>query len=255
VNGAAGFSLEGRTALVSGGGRGLGRAMAQGLAAAGAHVVVSARSTEQLDATVQAVTAAGGMCLAIPADLGREDSPGELVERVVDRVGTLDILLHAAGNQIRKPALEMTVADWDAIHHVHLRAGFLLAQATARHLVDRKAGGSILFIGSLTSFRGIPDISPYVVVKTAILGLTRSLAVEWAPYGIRVNAIAPGFFATEMTRDLADHPGRRALIDRAPMSRQGEPAELTGAAVFLSSPAASFVTGQSLTVDGGWCAA
>lgn len=255
MTGTDSFSLAGRTALVSGGGRGLGRAMAEGLAAAGASVVVSARTADQLDATVQAVTDAGGSCFALPADLSREDAPGKLVEAVVDRTGKLDILLHAAGNQIRKPALQMTAQDWDAINNVHLRAGFLLAQATALHLVDRGAEGSILFVGSLTSFRGIPDISPYVAVKTAILGLTRSLAVEWAPYGIRVNAIAPGFFSTEMTRDLVDHPGRQALIGRAPMGRQGEPDELAGAAVFLSSGAASFITGQSLTVDGGWSAA
>jgi len=249
------FSLDGRVALVTGGGRGLGRGMALGLAAAGAHVVVASRSADELDDTAKAVAAAGGTCDAVTADLASDDGPARLVDDVVARAGQLDVCVHAAGNQVRRPALEMTAEDWDAVHRLHLRSAFLLAQATARHLVARGAPGSVVLVGSLTSFRGFPDIAAYGAAKTGILGLVRTLAVEWAESGIRVNALAPGFYPTEMTRDLDRHPGRQALIARTPMGRTGTPDDLAGPAVFLASDASAYVTGQCLTVDGGWTAA
>lgn len=249
------FSLHDQVALVTGGGRGLGQAIAQGLAEAGAQVAVAARSREEVEATAQRLGAAGRTCWALIGDIADDLTPARLVADVADRAGRLDIVVHAAGNQVRKPALEMTVDDWDAVQRVHLRAAFLLAQSTAAHLVSRGSGGSIVFVASLNSFHALPDIAPYVAAKSGVLGLTRSLAVEWAQHGIRVNAIAPGFFETEMTRGLAEHPGRRAIIQRAPMRRQGTPEELAGAAVYLCSPAASFVTGGCLSVDGGWLSA
>lgn len=249
------FSLTGRTALVTGGGRGLGRAVAEGMAAAGAHVVLTARSVDQLTQVQQAVTDSGGRCSVLPADLSDPATASGLVDAAAELAGGVDVLVHAAGNQVRKPALEVSGDDWDAIQQVHLRSAFVLAQATARALVARGAPGSVLFIASLNSFRGLPGVSPYVAAKTGVLGLTRVLAVEWAQHGIRVNAIAPGFFPTEMTHDAEGDPARQAIVARTPMGRQGRPEELAGAAVFLASPAAGYVTGQCLTVDGGWTAA
>jgi 2-deoxy-D-gluconate 3-dehydrogenase len=141
------------------------------------------------------------------------------------------------------------------VQNVHLRPAFLLAQATARHLLERGSPGSIVLIGSLTSFRGIAGVVPYATAKSGIVGLAHGLAVEWGPAGIRVNVIAPGFFPTEMTRDIEELPTRQRLYERIPMGRLGEPADLAGTAVYLASDASAYVTGQVLTVDGGWTAA
>jgi NAD(P)-dependent dehydrogenase (short-subunit alcohol dehydrogenase family) len=250
------FSLGGQVALVTGGGRGIGRGIAVGLARAGATVAVSSRSSDQLADAVERIRAAGGEGHAIPADLEADGTAEGLVEEVLDRTGRLDVLVHAAGNQIRKPALEFTAAEYDAIQYVHVRAAFLLACSLGRHLAERGNPGSIMFVGSMTSFRGLSGIAPYGTAKTALLGLARALAVEWAPIGIRVNVIAPGFFLTEMTRPIQDAPGRQELQNRTPMGRQGDPdLDMAGTAIYLASPASRYVTGQVISVDGGWSVA
>lgn len=250
------FDLTDRVALVTGGGRGLGRAMALALGGAGAHVAVSSRTESELAETVDLAAQAGAEATAIPCDLGQQGDAARLVDEAAELLGRVDVLVHAAGNQVRSPALTLGLEDWDEIHRIHLRAGFLLAQRTADHIIDRRGTGSIILVGSLTSWRvGVPDTVAYGSAKSGLLGLMRTLAVEWAEHGVRVNTIAPGFFATEMTADVADDPDRRALLARIPMGRQGEPEELSGAVVYLASDASAYVTGQVLTVDGGWTVA
>lgn len=248
------FRLDNRVALVTGGGRGIGAAIARGLAEAGAHVVTSARDAAQLEAVATEIRAAGGSADAQPWDLSGEGARG-LVEATVVRYGRLDILVHAAGNQIRASALEFRLADWDAVIDLHLRAAFLLAQSAAARMAAG-GGGSILFIGSLTSEHlGNPNTVAYAAAKAGVQGLMRTFAVELAPFGIRVNTLAPGFIGTEMTRDIDELPARKALTGRTPQGRLGEPSDVAGAAVFLASDAAGYLTGQTVTVDGGWSAA
>lgn len=250
------FDLRGKVALVTGASRGLGQGMAEGLAQAGADVVAVSRSAADLEQAARAIAAKGsGHVIPLPWDVSDVESLEALVRRVVEACGRLDVVLHAAGVQVRKPALEVTPAEWDLVQQVHLKAAFFLATAAAQQMRSQEGGGSIIFVASLTSMTGIPRIAPYSAAKSGILGLTRTLAVEWAPYGIRVNAIGPGYFHTQLTADLFADPERRAALEaRIPMGRIGTPEDLVGAAVFLASPASSYVTGQTVFVDGGWLA-
>lgn len=249
------FSLDGRVALVTGGGRGLGRGMAVALAGAGAAVVVASRSVQELDETLALIDESGGAASAVASDLSDPAAAKVLIDEVVSRHGRVDVLVHAAGNQVRRPALEITAAEWDSIQALHLRAAFLLAQAAGAHMVPQ-GSGSIVFVGSMTSERvGIENIAPYAAAKSGLLGLTRTLAVEWGALGVRVNTIAVGFFPTAMSADVDADPRRQALAARIPMGRVGTPADLAGPVVFLASDASAYVTGQCLAVDGGWTVA
>jgi 2-dehydro-3-deoxy-D-gluconate 5-dehydrogenase len=247
------FDLSGQTALVTGGSRGIGAGSAAALASAGARVVLVGRNAETLSESADRIRTDGGTADVLPWDVGNGDTAAALVGAAVRLAGQIDILVHAAGNQIRRPAVDFSADDWDAILDLHLRAAFLLAQATARHLLERQAGGSIVFIGSLNSQRvGLADIVAYSAAKSGLLGLARTLSTEWSPHGIRVNTVLPGFVATELTRDVDGTPQRQALIDRAPIGRLGTPADIGSAVSYLASPAAGFITGETLTVDGGW---
>lgn len=250
------FDLHDRVAMVTGAGRGLGSGIAKALAAAGAQVVLVSRSEDQLETVQAQITASGGVAQVLAWDLGEGTSAPELVAQVVGRFGRLDVVVHAAGNMLRRPALDFPAADWDAVIGLHLRAAFLLAQATARHLTTAERGGSIILVGSLTSQRvGIPDTVAYGCAKSGLMGLMRTLAVEWAPHGVRVNMIAPGFVPTALTATVDDTPERRALLARIPMGRPGTPEDLGGTAVFLASDASGYITGEAITVDGGWSVA
>ena len=248
------FRLEGDVALVTGAGRGLGRALALGLAEAGADVALVGRNTEALEDAASAIRRLGRRALPIVADLSAPDGAAPLADRVADAFGGLDILVNNAGTTFRAPAVDFPDAEWERVMRVNLTAAFRLSRAAARHMKAR-GGGRIVNIASLVSHVGLSLIPPYVASKAALAALTRALAVEWAPDNIRVNAISPGYFRTDLTAGLEDHPDRGPKIRlRIPMKRWGEPDDLKGAVVFLASKASAYVTGIELFVDGGWMA-
>jgi 2-deoxy-D-gluconate 3-dehydrogenase len=240
------FRLDGKVAIVTGASRGLGAAMAVALAEAGADVALVARG--DMSATQAAL---GRHAMAIQADLEDRDAP----EEIMRRVGRADILVNNAGIIRRAPALEYSDTDWDAVIEVNLRSVFMLSRAFARQLAARKSPGRIINVASMLSFQGGIRVPAYTAAKTAILGLTRALANEWAPLGINVNAIAPGYMETDNTQALRDDPVRsREILSRIPAGRWGTPSDLKGAVVFLASPASAYVHGAVLAVDGGWLA-
>lgn len=249
------FRLDGRVALVTGGGRGIGRALALGLAEAGAEIALVARSEDELlDAVDEIVTRTGRRALHFPADLAEIEQIQPVVDAVTGEFGQIDILLNNAGTINRAPALEYTPQMWDEVMRINIRGAFFVAQAVGRGMVDR-GGGKIINIASLLSRIGVPFIPAYTASKGGIAQLTKSLAVEWAEHGVNVNAIAPGYFRTENTRALQQDPERnRIIIERVPFGRWGDVQELQGACVWLASDASSFVTGQVIYVDGGWTA-
>jgi NAD(P)-dependent dehydrogenase (short-subunit alcohol dehydrogenase family) len=245
------FSLQGKRALVTGAGRGLGRAMAEGLAGAGAQVALVSRTSTEIE---EAAAAIGEKAAAFPADVSSPDDICSLLDRIEENLGGgVDIVLHAAGIQHRAPATEFERAQWDRILSTNLTAPFLLSQEIGRRQIHRGQDGSHIFVGSLTSHISMPDVVAYTASKSGVYGLIRALSTEWSSHGIRVNGIGPGFFPTKLTEAVfADSERQQKMIDRIPMGRFGKPEDLAGAAVFLASPAASYITGQLLMVDGGW---
>ncbi|MFQ6133384.1 MAG: glucose 1-dehydrogenase [Armatimonadota bacterium] len=249
------FSLRGKCALVTGGGRGLGRAIAVGLAHAGAAVAVLGRRQEALDAAVDEIKQMGGEAQALVGDLSEVAAIGQIVGRAREALGGLDILVNNAGTIGRAPALEFSETQWDVVVDLNLKAVFFASQAAARLMVEAGKGGSIINMASLLSEMGRPTIPSYAASKGGVKQLTKALAVEWAPHGIRVNAIGPGYMETDMTQALRENAELKAWVDgRIPMGRWGAPEDLQGAAVFLASDASSYVTGQTIYVDGGWLA-
>jgi 2-dehydro-3-deoxy-D-gluconate 5-dehydrogenase len=250
---AASFDLSGKVALVTGANTGLGQAIAVGLAQAGADIAALCRN-EPRD-TAAAVTALGRRCHFVKADLGARPDCTALVNDAVTALGRVDILINNAGTIRRADALEFSERDWDEVMDVNLRAAFFLSQAVARQLVALQRGGKIINIASMLSFQGGIRVASYTASKSAIAGITRLLANEWAQRGINVNAIAPGYFATNNTEALRKD-GQRShdILARIPAGRWGEPGDLAGAAVFLASGAADYVHGAIIPVDGGWLA-
>lgn len=246
------FNLAGKVALVTGGNRGLGQGLAVALAQAGANVAVTAQSGQASD-TLAAIEKVGQSGAAYAADFSRPEVAPDVVAQVVAEFGHLDILVNNAGTIRRTPALEYSAEDWNHILNVNLNSVWALTQAAARQMVAHGGGGKIVTIASLLSFQGGITVPAYTASKHALAGLTKALANEWAPLGINVNAIAPGYMATDNTEALRNDPTRsRQILERIPAGRWGEPEDLAGAVVFLASDACRYVHGQVLAVDGGW---
>jgi 2-dehydro-3-deoxy-D-gluconate 5-dehydrogenase len=247
------FSLTGKVALVTGANTGLGQAIAWALGEAGAGVICVGRSA--MDETLAGLREHGAEAIALVCDLSRPDVAGPLFERARGWKGEVDILVNNAGIIRRADALDFTEDDWDAVMDVNLKTAFFLAQAFARWRIAGSKRGKIINIASLLSFQGGIRVASYTASKSGIAGLTRLLACEWAGRGINVNAIAPGYFATNNTTALRADPERNAaILARIPAGHWGQPAELGGAAVFLASAASDYVHGTVMPVDGGWLA-
>jgi 2-deoxy-D-gluconate 3-dehydrogenase len=247
------FRLDGQVALVTGGDKGLGQAMAVALAEAGADVAIVSRSGHN-DATQAAIEAAGRRSLALTADLGRPDAAVAVVEQAARALGRIDILVNNAGIIRRAAALETELADFQAVLDVNLVGVWALAQAAGRRMLAQ-GHGKIINIASLLAFQGGIRVPAYTASKHAVAGLTKALANEWARHGINVNAIAPGYMATDNTQALRDDPERsRQLLERIAAGRWGAPDDMAGAVVFLASRASDYVHGHVLVVDGGWMA-
>lgn len=250
------FDLTGRTALVTGGGRGIGRHVALGLAEAGADVAVASRKQAHCEATAEHVRSLGRRAWALAVDLAEPASIDALAERALAELGRLDVLVNNAGVIWGAPTLEYPMEGWDRVFQVNVRGLWQLSQRVARHMAER-GGGVILHVSSISGFRGsLEEKEPaiaYNAAKGAVNTLTKDMAVKLAPHGIRVNSIAPGAFDTSMLDYVRDDEAKlRAFLDQIPLRRAGGEDDVKGAAVFLASDAAAYVTGHNLVVDGGW---
>jgi 2-dehydro-3-deoxy-D-gluconate 5-dehydrogenase len=246
------FRLDGKNALVTGSSRGLGAAIALALAEAGANVGLHGRSPDG-DKACDPIRSLGRKSFYLAGNIADAEVCSALIGKTIEEFGSIDILVNNAGMIRRAPAAEYALADWDALISVHLTAVFRLSQLAGQHMLRRAGGGKILNIASLLSFQGGILVPAYAAAKGGVAILTRALANEWASKSINVNAIAPGYMATDNTQALRNDPVRsRQLMDRIPAGRWGEPSDLAGAAVFLCSSASDYVHGHVVVVDGGW---
>jgi NAD(P)-dependent dehydrogenase (short-subunit alcohol dehydrogenase family) len=247
------FSLDNRVAVVTGASRGIGRTVAAALASAGARLALLGRDPATLDDAAKELIAQGKQALPVVADISHIAAIGPALTQVISHYGRLDILVNNAGMEQICPSLDVNEALWDRILGTNLKGAFFCAQQAAALMAD---GGSIINICSLTSEVGVPGAAPYGASKSGLAGLTRALATEWAPRNIRVNGIGPGYFRTALTETFYEHePWRAAMLDKIPLRRFGQLPDLAGAAIFLCSNAAAYITGQVLYVDGGYLAA
>jgi NAD(P)-dependent dehydrogenase (short-subunit alcohol dehydrogenase family) len=249
------FNLTGRTALITGGSQGLGKVIAETLASVGAKVIIVSRRLDACQAVANEIASStGSAAFAFSADVSKGDQVESLFHAVSKEVGPVDILINSAGINIRGPIASLSVADWDAVIDANLKAPFLMARQFGPAMAERK-WGRVIHFGSILSAVGIAGRTPYASSKAGLLGLTRTLALEWATSGVTVNSLCPGVFGTEMNRPLMDDPKRFAeFVSKIPFGRWGELEEICAPALFLASNASSYMTGQVLFVDGGWTA-
>ncbi len=250
------FDLTGKVAVVTGGNGGIGLGIAMGLAGAGANIVVAARSVEKTAQALEDIRALGVEAYGITVDVTQEPAIQRMVTDTIDHMGRLDILVNNSGIAVRAQPQDLTAAQWDSVVDVNLRAAFLTSKEVYSHMVNA-GGGKVINVGSMYSLFGSDWGAPYAASKAGLIQLTKSLAVAWAKDNIQVNAVLPGWFVTDLTRGIPEaDPDRYDNINRRiPTGRWGEPSELGGAAVFLASAASDYVTGATLTVDGGYSSA
>lgn len=247
------FRLDGRRALVTGGAKGLGQVIATALAQAGADVAIVSRTLSDCQATADKIAASTGRrTLGLQADVTQQNEVRRLVEEVESGLGPIDILVNNAGINVRGASHELQESDWDDVININLKAPFLCARIFGPLMCDR-GWGRVINMGSILSVIALPGRAPYASAKAGVMNLTKVLALEWATSGVTVNTICPGPFATEMNRELLNDPEKyRAFVAKIPLGRWGELHEIAGAAVYLASPASSYVTGSALFIDGGW---
>ena len=246
------FSVEERVVLVSGGSRGIGRALAEGFAERDAHVTITGRDAQSLQQTASEISKGKYPVDYIVCDVAQPDESPRMVDAAVKKTGKIDCLLNVAGVNVRKRVEQYTVEEFDGILNINLKGAFLVAQEVGRRLIAQKTGGSIINIDSLNSFRPLKGVQPYAMSKAAVSAMTRGMAMEWGEHQIRVNAIAPGFILTDLTKKLWSDPNMQAWNDaNCPLKRLGQTEDLVGTAIFLASDAARFLTGQVIYVVGG----
>ena len=244
-------TLAGKTAIVTGAGRGIGRAMAVALAGAGADVALAARSKDQLDAVAAEITALDRRAIVVPTDVTDAAAVQALIDATVSQLGGLDILVNNSGVIDSSPLLEQDPEVWDRVMDTNVRGTYLATRAAGAHMVAQ-GSGKIVNVASNFAFKGVANHAAYCASKAAIVSFTRSMAVEWARHGVQVNALAPGYFATDLNADLRADPDALAKVLRAvPARRMGEPEELSAWLLLLAGPASDFMTGETIVVDGG----
>jgi len=246
------FSLKDRVAIVTGGGRGIGRSIALAFAEAGADVVVTARTTEQVEQVAKEIRERGRKALALTADMARMEDIDRMVKETIDSFGRIDVLVNNAGiSPYYTRAEKVTPEMWDEIMAVNLKGVFFCCQKVGKVMIEQKRG-SIINMASVSGFSGTPRLVAYAASKGGVILITRTLALEWAEHNVRVNALAPGYVATEFTRGMRENPGLlQMMLARQPMGRLAEADEIAGAALYLASDASSYVTGTALMIDGG----